>query len=60
MKNAAFKELEPNDQVSPYLREALVSEIDFIRDTLQFVIHFTDIFFNTALASITPISESEP
>ncbi len=60
MENAAFKELEPNDQAPSYLKEALVSEIDLIRDTLQFVIHFTDLFFKTALASITPLTEPEP
>lgn len=58
--NAAFKELEPNDRVPPYLKEALVSEIDFIRDALQFVTHFTDGLFSTVLASIAPISEPEP
>lgn len=60
MVNNAFKELEPDDQVPPYLKAALVSEIDFIRDTLLFVTHFTDGFFSTALASITQISEPEP
>lgn len=59
MSETAFKDLEPDDHVPAYLKEALVSEIDFIRDTLQFVTHFTDGFFSTALASITQISESE-
>lgn len=58
MVNEAFKELETDAQVPAYLKEALVSEIDFIRDTLQFVTHFTDGLFKTALASITQISES--
>lgn len=58
--NDAFKELEPDDHAPPYLKAALVSEIDLIRDTLQFVTHFTDGFFSTALASITQISETEP
>lgn len=58
--NDAFKELETNDQVPSSIRDALVSEIDFIRDTLQFVTHFTDGFFSTALTSITQSSEPEP
>ncbi len=59
MSETAFKELESDDHVPAYLKEALVSEIDFIRDTLQFVTHFTDGFFSTALASITQITEPE-
>lgn len=58
--NEAFKELESTDHVPPYLMEALVSEINVVRDMLQFVTHFTDGFFNTALTSITEISEPEP
>lgn len=57
--NDAFKELESDAHVPPYLKAALVSEIDLIRDTLQFVTHFTDGFFSTALASITQTSETE-
>ena len=60
MSEAAFKELESDDQVPTYLKEALVSEIDLIRDTLQFVTHFTNGFFSTALAGITQITEPEP
>lgn len=57
--NEAFKELESTDHVPPYLKHALVSEINVVRDILQFVTHFTGGLFTTALTSLTEINELE-
>lgn len=59
MNNDAFKELEPNESVPEYLKGALVSEIDMIRDVIQFVNHFTDGFLSTALMCLSEYSESK-
>lgn len=59
MSDTAFEELESDTHVPAYLKEALVSEIDFIRDALQFVTHFTDGFISTALAGVKQVTNSE-
>jgi hypothetical protein len=59
MANEIFKELEPGDSVPPYLKEALVSEIDFIRDTLQIVTLYTEGFFSTAATCLSEISNKQ-
>ena len=55
MNNDVFKELEPDAEVPAYLKNALVSEIDLIRDTMQIVELFTDGLFSTALLCISDI-----
>lgn len=59
MAKGAFDELEPDDKVPEYLRHALVSEIDTIRDTLQVVSQFVDGFFRVALMSIPENNDDE-
>jgi len=49
MNNDVFKELEPDAEVPAYLKNALISEIDLIRDTIQIVELFTDSLLSTAL-----------
>lgn len=51
--NSAFKDLEPTDEVPAYLKNALISEVDTIRDTMQIVEHFTDNFLNAILVSLS-------
>lgn len=48
-----FKELEPDDKVPEYLKKALVSEIDTIRDTMSVITHFTSHFFDATLMAFT-------
>lgn len=57
MNNDVFKELEPDAEVPAYLKNALVSEIDLIRDTMHIVELFTDSLFSTALLCISDIEE---
>ena len=49
MNNDVFKGLEPDAEVPEYLKNALISEIDLVRDTIQIVELFTDSLFSTAL-----------
>ncbi|MPR33845.1 hypothetical protein [Salmonirosea aquatica] len=60
MENDAFKQLDPDHQAPAYLKEALVSEIDFIRDTLQIVTHFTEGFLGAAINNLSQLVDSEP
>ncbi|GHB71372.1 hypothetical protein [Persicitalea jodogahamensis] len=61
MNNDIFKELEPNAEVPAYLKNALVSEIDLIRDTIQIVELFTESLFSTALLCVSDSeSPSQP
>ncbi len=55
MTNDIFKELEPDAEVPAYLKNALVSEIDIIRDTMHIVELFTDNLFNTALMCVSDL-----
>ncbi len=57
MKNNVFEELEPDAEVPAYLKNALVSEIDLIRDTMQIVELFTDSLFSTALLCMSDLDE---
>jgi hypothetical protein len=58
MVKGALDELEPNDKVPEYLKKALISELDVIRDTVQIVSQFMDGFFKVALMSIPNSSDS--
>jgi hypothetical protein len=58
-QNDVFKDLEPDDRVPEYLKKALVSEIDFIRDTMSVVTLFTSHFFDTTLMSIVNFDREE-
>ncbi|WP_373513468.1 hypothetical protein [Persicitalea sp.] len=61
MSNDVFKEMESDAEVPAYLKNALVSEVDFIRDTMQIVELFTDSLFSTALMCVSDIEEpSQP
>ncbi|TDB63693.1 hypothetical protein [Arundinibacter roseus] len=60
MDNSTFKNIEPQDQVPDYLKKALVSEIDMIRDTLEVVSLFTITFFDTALLCIPDETHANP
>ena len=51
--NTALKDLEPTDEVPAYLKRALISEVNTIRDTMHVVEHFTEHFLNTLVASIS-------
>lgn len=59
MNNDVFKGLEPDEQVPNYLKHALVSEIDFIRDAIQVVTLYTNGLFSTALMCLSEASESK-
>lgn len=59
MAKGAFDELEPDDKVPEYLKHALVSELDTIRDTVQVVSQFVDGFFRVALMSIPENNDAE-
>lgn len=48
-----FKEIEPDDKVPEYLKKALVSEIDVIRDTMSIVTLFTSHFFDATLMAFS-------
>ena len=58
MSNDAFKEMEPDAPAPAYLREALVSELDVIRDTMQIVGLFTDSLASTVLMCLPESDES--
>lgn len=49
MSDNPLKDLEPDAQVPAYLKRALVSEIDLIRDAMQIVELFTDGLLSTAI-----------
>lgn len=57
MNNDVFSELEPDIEVPAYLKNALISEIDLIRDTMQVVELFTDSLFSTALLCVSEIEK---
>ncbi len=59
MNNDIFKSLEPDEPVPDYLKEALVSEIDFIRDAFRIVALYTDGLFSTALLCLSEASKLE-
>jgi len=51
--NTVFKELESTDEVPEYLKRALVSEVNTIRDTMHVIEHFTEHFLNTIVVSLS-------
>jgi hypothetical protein len=51
--NEVFKELESKDEVPEYLKRALVSEVNTIRDTMHVIEHFTEHFLNTLVVSLS-------
>lgn len=51
--NTIFKGLESTDEVPAYLKRALVSEVNTIRDTMHIVEHFTEHFLNTLVVSLS-------
>jgi hypothetical protein len=51
--NTVFKELESTDEVPEYLKRALVSEVNTIRDTMHVIEHFTEHFLNTLVVSLS-------
>lgn len=58
--NTVFKELESNEQVPEYLRKALVSEVDTIRDSMQVVTHFTEFFLKTLITCFSVEKTEDP
>lgn len=53
--NSVLKELEPTDEVPEYLKRALLSEVDTIRDTMTVVTHFTEHFLNALAVSLSSV-----
>ena len=51
--NTVFKDLESTEEVPAYLKRALVSEVNTIRDTMHVVEHFTEHFINTLIVSLS-------
>lgn len=43
-----FKEIEPDVSCPAYIKTELVSDIDFIRNTLQVMVHYTGCLFDVA------------
>lgn len=50
-----FEKLQTDEAVPEYLKEALISEIDTIRDTMELVTLFTETLF----ASVIALTNSE-
>lgn len=53
--NTVLKELEPTDAVPEYLKKALVSEVNSIRDTMTVVTHFTEHFLNAFAVTLSSV-----
>jgi hypothetical protein len=51
--NTVFKDLESKDEVPDYLKHALLSEVNSIRDTMHIVEHFTEHFLNALVVSFS-------
>jgi hypothetical protein len=51
--NTVLKDLESTDEVPAYLKRALVSEVNAIRDTMHIVEHFTEHFINALVVSLS-------
>lgn len=58
--NTIFKELEAEVKVPEYLKTALVSEVDAIRNSMQVVTHFTEHFLNALTICISFAEKEEP
>lgn len=53
--NSVLKELEPTDEVPEYLKRALISEVNSIRDTMTVVTHFTEHFLSALAVSLSSV-----
>ena len=51
--SSVFKELEPEEKLPEYLKTAIVSEVDTIRNSMLIVSHFTEHFINTVTACLS-------
>jgi len=51
--NSVFKDLESTEEVPEYLKRALVSEVNTIRDTMNVVTHFTEHFLGALVISLS-------
>ncbi len=60
MNENPFKDLESDAHVPAYLKTALVSEIDFIRDTMQIVELFTDGLIGTMIRCLPETPDPQP
>jgi hypothetical protein len=58
--NSIFKELESNDPVPDYLKHALMSEVDTIRNTMQVVTHFTEHLLTALTFCLSTDDPEEP
>ncbi|MCF2445324.1 hypothetical protein L0657_15245 [Dyadobacter sp. CY345] len=56
--NSVFKDLESTEEVPEYLKRALVSEVNTIRDTMHVVTHFTEHFLGALVVSLS-VGESD-
>lgn len=54
-----FKELESEEQVPEYLKRALVSEVDTIRNSMQVVSHFTEHFLGALTICISAVDPED-
>ncbi len=52
-RKSIFDDMESFDSVPDYLKDSLLSEVNNIRDTMQIVNHFTEIFISSALSLIS-------
>ncbi len=49
-----FEKLQTDEKVPEYLKEALISEIDMIRDTMDIVSLFTETLFSSVVDLTSP------
>jgi hypothetical protein len=54
-----LKDLEAEGPVPEYLKKALVSEVDFIRDTMVVVNHSVSAFIDTAIMLVADLEDKE-
>lgn len=57
MEKSIFDLIQSDEQVPEHLKEALVSEIDMIRDTMEVISLFTETLFST-IADLTSQEEN--
>jgi hypothetical protein len=58
--NSIFKALESDTEVPTYLKTALVSEMDMIRNSMQIVTHFTEHFLTASTLVMAMLDDEEP
>lgn len=56
--NEIFKELESEETVPEYLKSALISEVDTIRNSMQVVTHFTEHFLKAMTVTISSFEQN--